>query len=715
MAVLGLKPRVSVALLMALCLWQASADVEGTIKCTSAGDCSTEVTGSAGAQDAEPVVVQAGGDAPPADTTSSQDTVPESIESAAPAPVEAPPASETPPVGLDAADDAASPAETGDVVPTSGSDVQEEAVEESREAPRDLGSSINFASAQLGATVIYASNMVTHAGSILSGDRDKYMMSACGEATSVVVQLSEPVVLDTLRLTSLEYYASGLKRFEVLGKPPKNPGESTEGLVSESDQGWDFLGAFDAPRTREPQTFSLEEPLFVHYVKLKALEWHEGSSVCTLSLIEAFGEDEKNTLMRELDQHDEDLSKVIQDLELQADTKKSSFAMEEEEQVQDVTDAEATSAVGAEIGENSTNEDEESGSVPLVTEGGKTESAAPGTLMADKNETIKSTESIPTGPKPTNGLQDAGNVADVKDHITPNATETSRNDTTRDPGTTDDSKPSIPTQSEDEPVKIARGDDLVNAPTPEEIAQITPSGSGGGAMASGDTIVDSDARATQNSAARRQESDAVKATGSASNGATSAPSISSTTLDQRPPNPPPHGIPGSVKSQDGSTASTDDREACSGGSACGSGNAQATGKDADSRIGTENLKGSNSGGNVRAVGVDGETALQRSQADGSDAASNTGKQNDQKQDEAVQNNNSVTAAGDAVEDAAAGSAAKATDSLFQNTAVAPERTMEISSDSTADAEPKQDVATAPAAGDTTASRQQTKDKKTSTD
>jgi hypothetical protein len=76
---------------------------------------------------------------------------------------------------------------------------------------------MNFASTDCGAKVVAANIEAKHWSSILSEDRDRYLLSPCSARRWVVIELCEEIYADMIVISNFEYYSSSVKDFQVLG------------------------------------------------------------------------------------------------------------------------------------------------------------------------------------------------------------------------------------------------------------------------------------------------------------------------------------------------------------------------------------------------------------------------------------------------------------------------------------------------------------------
>ncbi|XP_010498777.1 PREDICTED: uncharacterized protein slp1-like [Camelina sativa] len=151
------------------------------------------------------------------------------------------------------------------------------------------GKEYNYASASKGAKVLSSNKEAKGAASILSRDSDKYLRNPCStEGKFVVVELSEETLVNTIKLANFEHYSSNLKEFELQGT-----------LVYPTDA-WVHMGNFTASNVKHEQNFTLLDPKWVRYLKLKFLSHYGSEFYCTLSLMEVYGVDAVERMLEDL-------------------------------------------------------------------------------------------------------------------------------------------------------------------------------------------------------------------------------------------------------------------------------------------------------------------------------------------------------------------------------------------------------------------------------
>ncbi|KAL9234241.1 hypothetical protein vseg_009131 [Gypsophila vaccaria] len=151
------------------------------------------------------------------------------------------------------------------------------------------GGKYNYASAAKGAKVLDSNKEAKGASNILNKDKDKYLRNPCSaEDKFVVIELSEETLVDTIEIANFEHYSSNLKEFGLLGS------------LAYPTQTWVELGNFSAGNVKHAQTFTLPEPKWVRYLKLKIFSHHGSEFYCTLSSIEVYGVDAVERMLEDL-------------------------------------------------------------------------------------------------------------------------------------------------------------------------------------------------------------------------------------------------------------------------------------------------------------------------------------------------------------------------------------------------------------------------------
>lgn len=151
------------------------------------------------------------------------------------------------------------------------------------------GSKYNYAAASKGAKILAHNKEVKGVQSILDKNQDKYLRNPCSaEEKFVVIELSEETLVDTVAIANFEHYSSNLKDFELFSS-----------LVYPTDD-WVLLGNFTAGNVKHVQSFTLQEPKWARYLKLRFLSHHGSEFFCTLSTVEVYGVDAIERMLEDL-------------------------------------------------------------------------------------------------------------------------------------------------------------------------------------------------------------------------------------------------------------------------------------------------------------------------------------------------------------------------------------------------------------------------------
>lgn len=150
------------------------------------------------------------------------------------------------------------------------------------------GGPYNYASELKGAKVLASNKEAKGASNILNGDKDKYLHTPCSAQNKyVVLELSEETLVVTIAIANHEFYSSNLRVFELWGSS-----------VYPTDA-WTNLGKFEAENVRTLQTFQLNEPQWVRYLKLVIVSYYGSDFYCTISVLEVYGVDAIEKLLED--------------------------------------------------------------------------------------------------------------------------------------------------------------------------------------------------------------------------------------------------------------------------------------------------------------------------------------------------------------------------------------------------------------------------------
>lgn len=119
----------------------------------------------------------------------------------------------------------------------------------------------NFASFDVGAKIIASSPEIKKPSRILNEDRDQYLLvPRTASEKSIIIELSEEILMYSLAIANYEYYSCSVKLFKVYGSTQYPcPTENSTGC-------WETLGVFRAENTRKVQTFLLPKPSITRYI-----------------------------------------------------------------------------------------------------------------------------------------------------------------------------------------------------------------------------------------------------------------------------------------------------------------------------------------------------------------------------------------------------------------------------------------------------------------
>ncbi|EPX74072.1 Sad1-UNC-like carboxy terminal [Schizosaccharomyces octosporus yFS286] len=152
----------------------------------------------------------------------------------------------------------------------------------------------NFASTDCAAAVLKTNVEAEGASSILTENKDKYMLNKCSATKKfVIIELCEDIYVDTVQIANFEFFSSIFRtvRISVSGKYPKQ------------ESSWMELGTFTAMNLRTLQSFHIENPLiWAKYMKIEILSHYGSEFYCPLSLVHVFGK----TMIEEFEEENEE-------------------------------------------------------------------------------------------------------------------------------------------------------------------------------------------------------------------------------------------------------------------------------------------------------------------------------------------------------------------------------------------------------------------------
>ncbi|XP_039764649.1 uncharacterized protein LOC120637087 isoform X2 [Pararge aegeria] len=149
----------------------------------------------------------------------------------------------------------------------------------------------NYASPACGAKVVAVNPEAGSASSILSPNRDEYMLNTCNSRIWFVVELCEAVQAQKIEIANFELFSSTPKDIAV--------GFSDRFPVRE----WASVGQFTAQDMRDVQSFDLYPQIFGKFIRVELLSHHGSEHYCPISLFKVYGTSEFEVLEKESSQH----------------------------------------------------------------------------------------------------------------------------------------------------------------------------------------------------------------------------------------------------------------------------------------------------------------------------------------------------------------------------------------------------------------------------
>lgn len=149
----------------------------------------------------------------------------------------------------------------------------------------------NYASPACGAKIVAVNPEAGSASSILSPNRDEYMLNTCNSRIWFVVELCEAVQAQKIELANFELFSSTPKEFSVYFSDRFPTRE------------WASVGQFTAKDVREVQSFDLFPHMFGKFIKVEMLSHYGSEHYCPISLFKVYGTSEFEVLEKENAQH----------------------------------------------------------------------------------------------------------------------------------------------------------------------------------------------------------------------------------------------------------------------------------------------------------------------------------------------------------------------------------------------------------------------------
>lgn len=150
---------------------------------------------------------------------------------------------------------------------------------------RDAGTTckerFNYASFDCAATVLKTNPECLGSSSILTENKDSYMLNECRAKNKfLILELCDDILVDTVVLANYEFFSSIFHTFRV---------SVADRYPAKPDQ-WKELGVYEARNTREIQAFAVENPLiWARYLKIELLTHYGSEFYCPLSVVRVHG------------------------------------------------------------------------------------------------------------------------------------------------------------------------------------------------------------------------------------------------------------------------------------------------------------------------------------------------------------------------------------------------------------------------------------------
>lgn len=149
----------------------------------------------------------------------------------------------------------------------------------------------NYASLACGAKVVAVNPEAGSASSILTPNRDEYMLNTCNSRIWFIVELCEAVQAQKIEIAN----------FELFSSTPKDIAVYFSDRFPTRD--WASVGQFTAQDMRDVQNFDLYPHLFGKFIKVEMLSHHGSEHYCPISLFKVYGTSEFEVLEKENSQH----------------------------------------------------------------------------------------------------------------------------------------------------------------------------------------------------------------------------------------------------------------------------------------------------------------------------------------------------------------------------------------------------------------------------
>ncbi|KAK0099682.1 hypothetical protein ONS96_008179 [Cadophora gregata f. sp. sojae] len=151
----------------------------------------------------------------------------------------------------------------------------------SKDAGKTCKERANYASFDVGATVLRTHSGAKNNKAILIENKDTYMLSECTvENKFVIIELSEDIWIDTVVLANYEFFSSMIRTFRV----------SVSDRYPVKIDKWKDIGTYEARNSREIQAFLITNPqIWTRYIRIEFLSHYGKEYYCPLSLVRVHG------------------------------------------------------------------------------------------------------------------------------------------------------------------------------------------------------------------------------------------------------------------------------------------------------------------------------------------------------------------------------------------------------------------------------------------
>ncbi|KAI9442806.1 UNC-like C-terminal-domain-containing protein [Russula earlei] len=144
----------------------------------------------------------------------------------------------------------------------------------------------NYASLDCSARVHTAHRAAKSASSILSSQRDRYMLSPCAATPQlfVVVELCDDIRIDTVQLANFEFFSGVFREFTVSVA-------KTHAAADADAEGWTVVGTYVAKNVRGVQSFHPPTSVrdFYRYIRIDFRSHYSNEYYCPISLLRVYG------------------------------------------------------------------------------------------------------------------------------------------------------------------------------------------------------------------------------------------------------------------------------------------------------------------------------------------------------------------------------------------------------------------------------------------